>query len=874
MNSSHIRSTFFKFFEEKNHKIVDSAPMVLKNDSSLMFTNAGMNQFKSHFLDCSELVDKRVANTQKCLRVSGKHNDLEEVGIDTYHHTMFEMLGNWSFGEYFKKEAIEWAWELLTEVFKIDKKDLYVTVFEGSAKDGTTIDSEAYDIWKDIIDEDRIVLGNKNDNFWEMGDQGPCGPSSEIHIDIRSEREKIKSPGIELVNKDHPEVIEIWNLVFIEFNRKKDGSLEKLPSKHVDTGMGLERLAMVIQGHKSNYETDIFKPLIDELEQICDVKYGDKKDIDTAIRVVVDHVRAIAFSIADGQLPSNNGAGYVIRRILRRGVRYGYTFLNQKNPFIYKLIKKLSSQFSLVFPELKTQVELIENVIKDEENAFFRTLENGIVKLNQIIKNISEDEISGDDAFLLYDTYGFPIDLTSLILKEKGLNYDHIKFEKLLKKQKIRSKSDQIKSVDDWIIVNDFSSTEFIGYDYFNSKSKISKYRSVKEKNGKILYQIVFNKTPFYAEGGGQIGDSGFFTTGSSKSKKFDISNTVRENETIIHISDMIPEDKNQEFILNINNKRRSSISRHHTATHLLHQALRNILGNHVQQKGSLVSENYLRFDFSHFSKLTHDELTKVESFVNEKISEKIDLVEKRDSTLKECLKLGAIALFGEKYGKNVRSIKFGDSFELCGGTHVKNTIDLRTLIITSESAISTGVRRIEALCGDSAIDFLKNRSKTIDQINKILSTSEDHVDSITKLKENNSLTQKKLDKTNDQLINYYLKDIQQELIVKNDINFCSIMINCDPQVLKNIAFKSSKLIENLVLILGSIHQDKAYVICQISKNLVEQKGMDAREINSKICDDIGGNGGGQPFFTTASSPNAQKLKGILKNSENIVFNS
>ena len=874
MNSSHIRSTFFKFFEEKNHKIVDSAPMVLKNDSSLMFTNAGMNQFKSHFLDCSELVDKRVANTQKCLRVSGKHNDLEEVGIDTYHHTMFEMLGNWSFGEYFKKEAIEWAWELLTEVFKIDKKDLYVTVFEGSAKDGTTIDSEAYDIWKDIIDEDRIVLGNKNDNFWEMGDQGPCGPSSEIHIDIRSEKEKIKSPGIELVNKDHPEVIEIWNLVFIEFNRKKDGSLEKLPSKHVDTGMGLERLAMVIQGHKSNYETDIFKPLIDELEQICDVKYGDKKDIDTAIRVVVDHVRAIAFSIADGQLPSNNGAGYVIRRILRRGVRYGYTFLNQKNPFIYKLIKKLSSQFSLVFPELKTQVELIEKVIKDEENAFFRTLENGIVKLNQIIKNISEDEISGDDAFLLYDTYGFPIDLTSLILKEKGLNYDHIKFEKLLKKQKIRSKSDQIKSVDDWIIVNDFSSTEFIGYDYFNSKSKISKYRSVKEKNGKILYQIVFNKTPFYAEGGGQIGDSGFFTTDSSKSKKFDISNTVRENETIIHISDMIPEDKNQEFLLNINNKRRSSISRHHTATHLLHQALRNILGNHVQQKGSLVSENYLRFDFSHFSKLTHDELTKVESFVNEKISEKIDLVEKRDSTLKECLKLGAIALFGEKYGKNVRSIKFGDSFELCGGTHVKNTIDLRTLIITSESAISTGVRRIEALCGDSAIDFLKNRSKTIDQINKILSTSVDHVDSITKLKENNSLTQKKLDKTNDQLINYYLKDIQQELIVKNDINFCSIMINCDPQVLKNIAFKSSKLIENLVLILGSIHQDKAYVICQISKNLVEQKGMDAREINSKICDDIGGNGGGQPFFTTASSPNTQKLKGILKNSENIVFNS
>ena len=874
MDSSQIRSTFFKFFEEKKHKIVDSAPMVLKNDPSLMFTNAGMNQFKSHFLDCSELVDKRVANTQKCLRVSGKHNDLEEVGIDTYHHTMFEMLGNWSFGEYFKKEAIEWAWELLTEVYKIEKKDLYVTVFEGSVKDGTMIDSEANDIWKGIIDEDRIVLGNKNDNFWEMGDQGPCGPSSEIHIDIRPEKEKNKLPGIELVNKDHPEVIEIWNLVFIEFNRKKDGSLEKLPSKHIDTGMGLERLSMVIQGHKSNYDTDIFKPLINELEQICRVKYGEKEDTDTAIRVVVDHVRAIAFSIADGQLPSNNGAGYVIRRILRRGVRYGYTFLNQKNPFIYKLVKKLSFQFSSVFPEIKSQIELIENVIKDEENAFFRTLENGIIKLNQIIKNISEDKISGDDAFLLYDTYGFPIDLTSLILKEKGLDYDHKKFEKLLEKQKIRSKSDQTKSVDDWIIINNSSNTTFIGYDHFNSKSKILKYRLVEYKNGKILYQIVFDKTPFYAEGGGQIGDSGFFKLDSSKSEKFSILNTFKENETIIHISDKIPKNKHQEFLLNIDHKKRSSISRHHTATHLLHQALRNILGDHVQQKGSLVSENYLRFDFSHFSKLTYDELKKVETFVNEKISEKIDLVEKRDSTLNECLELGAIALFGEKYGKYVRSIKFGDSFELCGGTHVKNTIELRTLIITSESAISTGVRRIEALCGDSALDFLKNRSKTIDQINKILSTSVDHVDSIKKLKENNSLTQKKLDKTNDQLINYYLKDIQQGLIVKNDINFCSIKINCEPHLLKNIAFKSSKLIENLVLIIGSIYQDKVYVVCQISKNLTEKKGMDAREINKKICDEIGGNGGGQSFFTTASSPNTQKLDGLLNSSEKIVFNS
>ena len=873
MDSNQIRFKFFKFFEKKNHNIISSAPMVLKNDPTLMFTNAGMNQFKDNFIDSSQVQNKRIANTQKCLRVSGKHNDLEEVGIDTYHHTMFEMLGNWSFGDYFKKEAILWAWELLTVEYNISEKDMYVTVFEGSKKDGIYKDDEAYKIWNKIVDKDKIIMGNKNDNFWEMGDHGPCGPSSEIHIDIRSDEEKNKIPGINLVNKNHPEVIEIWNLVFIEFNRKMDGSLEKLAEKHIDTGMGLERLAMVIQGHKSNYDTDIFKPMIKELEKICNVKYGLESEIDIAIRVVVDHVRAIAFSIADGQLPSNNGPGYVIRRILRRGVRYGYTFLNQKSPFIYKLIKKLSSQFLQTFPEINAQIDLIEKVIRDEENSFFRTLENGIIKLNQIVKKLKDDKISGNDAFLLYDTYGFPIDLTSLLLKEKGLDYDQKKFNTLLNQQKQRSKSEQVQSSDDWNVIKKTNQTEFVGYDHTHSMSQISKFREVKDKNGKISYHVVFDKTPFYYEGGGQIGDSGYFNLKSSKFEKFFISNTIKENDTVIHVTEKMPENKNEIFDLHIDKEKRFSVSCNHTATHLLHQALRNILGLHVQQKGSLVSENYLRFDFSHFSKLSEVDKSKVENFVNQKILEKIELVEKRDSSLQECLDLGAIALFGEKYGDRVRSIQFGDSFELCGGTHVKNTIDLRTFTVISESAISTGVRRIEALCGNSALEFLNKRSKTINEINSILATTENQVDAINKLKNNNTQTLKKLEKINEDLINYYIKDIRENLIFENGINFCTMKFNCEPGVLKNIVFKSSQLIQDLVIIVGSVYDKKLYVMSHVSKHLVEKKGLDARKINKKICAMINGNGGGQSFFSTASSTNIDSLNEVLKKSKSLVFN-
>ena len=598
MNSNLVRSEFLNFFKNKNHKVVKSAPMVVKNDPSLMFTNAGMNQFKDNFLGNTISKNKRVVDTQKCLRVSGKHNDLEEVGIDTYHHTMFEMLGNWSFGDYFKKEAINWAWELLTEVYNVDKDSLYVTIFEGSIKDGTSKDSDAYNIWKEIIDENKIVLGNKDDNFWEMGNHGPCGPCSEIHVDIRSNIEKSLIPGKDLVNKDHPQVIEIWNLVFIEFNRKVDGFLEKLPLKHIDTGMGFERLCMVLQGVKSNYDTDVFKPLINELVLITDHKYGINEKSDIAIRVIVDHVRAVAFSIADGQLPSNTGAGYVIRRILRRGIRYGYTFLNQKKPFIYKLVNKLSDQLSNAYPELKTQIEIIENVIKEEEKSFLRTLEKGILKLNEIILKNNSNKISGSSTFELYDTFGFPIDLTALILRENDMTFDSKEFNELMSIQKNRSKSASTSFSEEWNNVFELKPTEFIGYDQLNSNSKILKYRKIRNNKDEFIYQVVFDKTPFYAEGGGQVGDSGVLNLDSSSIK---ILNTIKENDTIIHLMDSLPKSIKNDFSLSVDKKIRLSNSCNHTATHLLHQALRFVLGTHVQQKGSMVSQSHLRFDFSHF---------------------------------------------------------------------------------------------------------------------------------------------------------------------------------------------------------------------------------------------------------------------------------
>ena len=869
MKSNKVRSEFLSFFKKKNHKVVKSAPMVIKNDPTLMFTNAGMNQFKDNFLGNVISDNKRIVDTQKCLRVSGKHNDLDEVGIDTYHHTMFEMLGNWSFGDYFKKEAINWAWELLTETYKIDKESLYITIFEGSKKDDTSKDLDAYNIWKEIIDESRIILGNKDDNFWEMGDHGPCGPCSEIHIDIRSEKEKSKTSGRDLVNKDHPEVIEIWNLVFIEFNRKMNGSLEKLPLKHIDTGMGFERLCMVLQGVKSNYDTDIFQPLIKELELVSKIKYGFDKEKDIAIRVIVDHLRAVSFSIADGQLPSNNGAGYVIRRILRRAIRYGYTFLDQKSPFIYKLVKKLSFQLSEAYPELESQIQIIENVIKKEESSFLITLEKGMIKLNEIILNNKTKKISGSNAFELYDTFGFPIDLTSLILRENGMSFDSKEFNSLMSIQKNRSKSAFHSSNEEWVKIHESEQTKFIGYDELNSNSKILRYRKTKNKKNEEIYQVVFDRTPFYPEGGGQVGDTGFLEMGSDQ--KIKILNTIKENDSIIHLMDSLPKKFDKNFNIRVDKNKRFASSSNHTATHLLHQALRNILGDHVQQKGSMVSDKYLRFDFSHFSRLNRKELEEVQNFVNQRIIDELALEENRNSSLKECIDNGVIALFGEKYGDVVRSVKFGKSYELCGGTHVKNTSQIRSFIITSESAISTGIRRIEALSGPNAINFLINQTKTLKEINSILLNDKNPVDALNKIKNQNVSSNKKLERTNNELIGYYIKDLNQNLELINNINFCAIEFSCDPNVLKNLAFKAGKKIENLFLVLCSNFEGKAYVMCYISKNLTESHKLNAKNIVKKLGDSIGGTGGGQSFFATTTGNNISGIKNVINKSREFI---
>ena len=676
MTSQQVREQFLTFFASKDHKIVPSAPMVMKNDPTLLFTNAGMNQFKEFFLGISKPDKKRVADTQKCLRVSGKHNDLEEVGKDTYHHTMFEMLGNWSFGDYFKKEAIAWAWELLTEVYKIDKSNLYVTVFEGSDDaDNLEMDQEAFDFWKEIIPEERILMGDKKDNFWEMGDQGPCGPCSEIHVDIRSEAEKQKVPGAELVNQDHPQVVEIWNLVFIQYNRKASGQLEDLPEKHIDTGMGFERLCMVLQGKQSNYDTDVFTPLIREIETITRKKYGVKEETDIAIRVVADHVRAVSFAIADGQLPSNTGAGYVIRRILRRAIRYGFTFLDTKTPFIHLLVKVLVEQMGTAFEELKKQKQLIENVIKEEESSFLSTLEQGLVLLDSVIKSTEGKTVDGEKAFELYDTFGFPIDLTALILEEKGYGLDTKGFEKALQAQKDRSRAASETSKDDWTILQKDSEQEFVGYDILETEVKLVKYRKVTSKKDGDRFQLVFNRTPFYAEGGGQVGDKGYLEAPNGDVTY--IIDTKKENNEIVHFSETLPKDVKVTLKATVDRKQRQRTASNHTATHLLHQALREVLGEHVEQKGSAVHSKYLRFDFSHFSKLKVEELREVENFVNARIDGHLPLEEQRNIPMSQALEEGAMALFGEKYGDTVRTIRFGNSIELCGGTHVQNTSDI-----------------------------------------------------------------------------------------------------------------------------------------------------------------------------------------------------
>ena len=868
MTSQEIRSKFLDYFKNKEHKIVPSSPMVLKNDPTLMFTNAGMVPFKEYFLGQKKADVKRISDTQKCLRVSGKHNDLEEVGIDTYHHTMFEMLGNWSFGNYFKKEAIAWAWELLTEVYKIDKKSLYVTVFEGDKEDGLAFDNEAYDFWKNWIDEDRIINGDKKDNFWEMGAQGPCGPCSEIHVDIRSAEEKAAVPGKELVNKDHPLVVEIWNLVFMQFNRKADGSLEDLPSKHIDTGMGFERLCMVLQDVKSNYDTDVFTPLIREVETITRTEYGTDEKTDIAIRVIADHIRAVAFAIADGQLPSNNGAGYVIRRILRRAIRYGFTFLNQKEPFIFKLVNILSKQLGDVFPEIKTEQQLITNVIKEEEHSFQKTLEQGLILLDGIIKASSTNTISGKKAFELYDTYGFPKDLTALILSEKGLSFDETIFNEELEKQKNRSRAASIVETDDWNILIDDKEEEFIGYDSLEANIKITRYRKVSSKKDGEQYQLVFNLTPFYPEGGGQVGDKGYLET--QNGDVIYIVDTKKENNLIIHFAKDLPKNITDTFKVVVDEKQRFRTAANHTATHLLHQALREILGTHVEQKGSAVHSKYLRFDFSHFSKLTTQELRDVEDFVNARINNKLALQENRNATMEAATKEGAMALFGEKYGDIVRTIRFGKSIELCGGTHVQNTSDIWHFKIRSESAVASGIRRIEAITADAVKDFYFETNRAFYEIKDLFKSNINPVDSVKALQEENLKLKKQIESFMKDKAGSLKDDLKNSVQTIGNINFIAATINLDQNAIKDLAFQLGGEIDNLYFIAGTKNEDKAMLTVFISKEITNDT-LNAGKIVRELGKLIHGGGGGQPFYATAGGKNPDGIdKALLKAKEYI----
>ena len=864
MTSQEVRAQFLNFFKGKEHKIVSSAPMVIKDDPTLMFTNAGMNQFKEFFLGNSEAKSKRVADTQKCLRVSGKHNDLEEVGKDTYHHTMFEMLGNWSFGDYFKKEAIAWAWELLTETYQIDKDSLYVSVFEGSNDaDNLEMDKEAFTLWKAIVPESRIIMGNKKDNFWEMGDQGPCGPCSEIHVDIRSKEEKEKVPGASLVNQDHPEVIEIWNLVFMQYNRKADGSLENLPEKHVDTGMGFERLCMVLQGVKSNYDTDVFSPLIREIETITGHKYCNNEDVDIAIRVVADHVRAVSFAIADGQLPSNTGAGYVIRRILRRAIRYGFTFLDTSKPFMYRLVKVLGETMGKSFPELVEQYQLIENVIKEEEYSFLSTLEQGLVLLESIISSAKDKTISGEKAFELYDTFGFPIDLTALILEEKGLQLDRDGFNKALQKQKDRSRAASEVSKEDWTILASDSEQEFIGYDSLETEVKIVKYRKVSTRKDGEQYQLVFNLTPFYAEGGGQVGDKGYLEAPNGDVTY--IIDTKRENNEIVHFAESLPKDLTGNFKASVDKKQRWRTASNHTATHLLHQGLREVLGTHVEQKGSAVHSKYLRFDFSHFSKLTVKELRDVENFVNARIEGKLPLEENRNVPIKEAMANGAMALFGEKYGDTVRTVRFGQSIELCGGTHVKNTSDIWHFKIVSEGAVAAGIRRIEAITSDAVRKFYFENNRMFYEIKDLLNKAQDPVKAVENLQEENTALRKQVE----QLLKDKAKGLKNTLISElkevNGVQFLAKKVDLDAAGIKDLAFEIGGQMSDLFLLLAAEKEGKALLGCYISKELASNKGLNAGTIVRELGKHIQGGGGGQPFFATAGGKNPSGIPEALK---------
>ena len=846
MNSSVVREKFFEFFKDKQHEIIPSASVINETDKHLMFTNAGMNQFRNIFTGDQNPKFSRVANSQKCLRVSGKHNDLEEVGIDTYHHTFFEMLGNWSFGDYFKKEIIGWSYELMTKVYGLKSEDLYVSVFEGSKEDKLDYDEETFNEWKKYFSEDKIINGNKKDNFWEMGDIGPCGPCSEIHVDLRSPSEKKKVKGSELVNKDHPQVLEIWNLVFIQYNRKKDGSLQMLDKQYVDTGMGLERLCMALQKKGSTYETDIFSGIIKEIEGIANKKYlaGDET-IDIGIRVISDHLRAIVFSILDGQIPSNSGPGYVIRRILRRAIRYGYTNLEIQDPFIYKLVDKIEDQFSILYPNIANQKDFIKSIIKDEEKGFLKTLNQGLILINNLIESNPNDQlIKGKDAFRLYDTFGFPIDLTSLIASENSFKVDIDGFNKNMEIQKNRSNSKKNDDLSDWILINDkITSSVFKGYDLNEVDAKICKYREAKSEDGSISYHIVTSVTSFYPEGGGQIGDTGKLI---SSADKIQVIDTFKDSGDIIHLTKNLPSNLETQVKLKITNDRRSLIEANHTATHLLHQALRNILGDHVEQRGSMISDEMFRFDFSHPSKLSSSDLNSINSFVNSKIKESIPLVENREEDYDTAINNGAIGLFTEKYEDKIRTVKFNESYELCGGTHVKNTSKLKTFTIISEGSQAFGIRRITATCNEEIIQEELEKKKASQE-------------KVANERANKEL-KKEIELQNKIKVQESKKVILKKINNLGEINFFVDEIDLDPRSIKELCFLLSDQIDNLFLVLLSVINNKVFISCFISKTLVENKGISASEMIKVLSPLINGSGGGQSFY---ASGGGTKIKGI-----------
>lgn len=866
MEAKLIRSTFIEFFKSKQHQFVPSSPIVVKNDPTLMFTNAGMNQFKDYFLGNDVPKATRVANSQKCLRVSGKHNDLEEVGVDTYHHTMFEMLGNWSFGDYFKKEAIEWAWELLTEVYKLPKDRLYVSVFGGDAGDNLDKDMEAFQIWSGIVSEDRILFGNKKDNFWEMGDTGPCGPCSEIHIDLRTDEERKAVSGYDLVNNDHPQVIEIWNLVFMQFNRLSDGSLKELPAKHVDTGMGFERLVRAIQNKSSNYDTDVFMPFIRAIESKSGLQYGQDEKIDIAMRVIVDHIRAISFTIADGQLPSNNKAGYVIRRILRRAVRYGYTFLGFQKPFLFELLPFLAENFGDIFPEVAAQQDFIAKVIMEEEASFLRTLDNGLKKLDQLKDELNKTGgkiIDGKIAFELYDTYGFPLDLTSLIARENGFSVDEKGFVTEMEIQKNRSRAAAEQETGDWVMVSQEEGVEFVGYDYLQAQSQIIKYRQIKDKKGD-RFQIVLDRTPFYAESGGQVGDQGWLISGEERIQVLD---TKKENDLIVHFVNKLPTNPSAVFEAEVNAENRKLSMNNHSATHLLHAALKEVLGDHVQQKGSLVNESLLRFDFSHFAKMTDEEIAQVEKIVNIKIRENIPLSEQRNVPIEEAKKQGATALFGEKYGDFVRVITFDKAFsvELCGGTHVPATGVIGLFKIVSEGSISAGVRRIEAITAQAAEDFVNQQINLVKEIQELLKSPKDIKKSLEALLQERNELRKEIESLHLQQAGALKEELIKKAESFHGVNLILAEIKLpSADALKKLAFELKNEVDDVLAVLAAEIDGKPQIAVVINEDLVSSKGLNAGNAVRELAKEIQGGGGGQPFFATAGGKNLAGLPNVL----------